>query len=137
MNGWQRLFVVFSVLCVGVVVSMVAVEAPSRGIQSVYTCGLLESDVTQARAKQYVKNGIPVDETYLSGVDPMPGHAECFADLQRVADGTMYSHRVREHWGEASELLPWLLGFLALVYAAGWALGWVWRGFFPKKLPAA
>jgi len=135
MNGWQRLYVLFAVIVLAGAFVIAWFERPSGGdVQPVYSCGLNDYLVAPERAARYLADGrVPASDTYLTTDSPNYDKKQCGADLRLVAQRAMYGHRLKAHWNGATEVVPWLLGFLGLVYAFGWAIGWVWRGFFPAR----
>ena len=134
MNGWQRLFVLFSVivyLFAGVVALLNLPTEPSDGEWGVYSCGLNEWRVDATRATFLLSS---VDN--LAKAKRHPGEkpsAECYVELEQISLGQKLNAEVSDHlvamaWGALG------IGvLLASVYAFGAALGWVWRGFFPRK----
>jgi hypothetical protein len=141
LNGWQRLFVLFlalSVLAAGAVMVSAFPDRSDTGAYTVYACDLSIDawDVTPAAAAFYLRNGtIPAAARGYAGDPPRDGSIdpECRKQLTQIAAGTRYRHLL---WGwlvTCLETVGWLAGGAYVVYLLGSVLGWVWRGFFPRK----
>ena len=124
MNGWQRLFVVLALL-VTLPAIVFGISQKPDGSFYLYSCAS-PSHVTQAKAVQALASGNYREESW--NEEP-----ECLKALQRVASGAEGEERQRQWLRDLRNGAIALTIFFALVYALGWGLGWVWRGFFPKK----
>jgi hypothetical protein len=101
------------------------------------SCLLRDYKISAEEANSFLRNGIPVESTFMDDGVPSDQIDECRKALRAIADGSLLAQMRREHWMELVEASPWVLGVLAVLYGLGWVAGWVWRGFFPKKAPAA
>lgn len=133
MNGWQRLFVVFS--CLVAVVGLLGFAAtypPERDRWYVFACDI-SSQVTREEAAQFLKEGVPRERFYSFADALETGKLPqlCVDELELVAKDGMHSRAVRAHLISAGVGAAIIGGMLLFVYALGWSLGWVWRGFFP------
>lgn len=140
MNGWQRLFVV-AVVATGLPTLAIALsDAPTRaedGGESVYGCSLNDNHVTPARAREYLKSGvIPQADTYLYDYANPLNDRDCAEAMEGVLTGALFTAR-HDAWRDGIWAgVAAFTGFWAVVYALGAALGWVWRGFFPRSTAA-
>lgn len=125
MNGWQRMFVVFSVIVIIIPAAVWIADKPD-GAQAkrwAFSCALRDQNVSPQEAK----NLLMFEHDAASGPD-------CTDSLKSIASGKAYRDDIAR-WTGSFKAGALVIGvFLAVVYALGWALGWIWRGFFPKKL---
>lgn len=136
MNGWQRLYVVLAGLCALGIGALYASSYPDTSAGSVvWACdGLVERDVTPHRAREYLRVGlVPESDRFSYPQGDLRIEGDCANELQHVANGTLLESKRAEWWGEARKGAGWFLATASIVYLMGMALGWVWRGFFPKK----
>ena len=124
MNGWQRLFVMF-VLVVAVAAFAIWVSQKPGDYRYVSDCSE-PNRVTQAEAAAAIASNNFRENPW--NVEP-----KCLRELEQVASGRE-SRKKHDVW--RSDLKGGAIAltiFFAVIYCLGWALGWVWRGFFPKK----
>lgn len=136
MTGWQRLFVVLFVIVGTLMALLFGTEYPDRTDSNfVWACdGLTQREVSSDRAKEYLRTGIiPAADTYSYPSQYQRIAGECARELQHVANGTLLSSKRAEWRGQVTEAFGWFAFAAGLVYLLGMAIGWVWRGFFPKK----
>lgn len=135
MEGWRRLFVVLCWL-VGACVGLVAFsQYPDKARDDdVWSCSLRDTSVSAERARQLLAIGhIPLAENYEFPEGNLPISGECADDLQAVANGRMRTKRIAA-WRADTFQAAWYAAIaLAIVFAVGRALGWVWRGFRPAR----
>lgn len=124
MSGWKRLFTVFAV-CVCTLSGAAWWLNKPDGLQgSRLAMGCLDafntSYFTPAEA------GI----AYLTLSDKS---TQCAKDLRKISSGDAYREDRSRWWSTLNEGARVVLAFLFIVYGLGWAIGWIWRGFFPKR----
>jgi hypothetical protein len=143
LNGWQRLFALLFALSLLALIGVMASVKPKRSDTGTYyvdACGLSVSrwDVSPAGALFYLKNGTIPAEDMGYAADGRDGSItpKCREQLAQIANGTRYRALLWNWVKVAGESFCYLLGSAWMVYLLGTAIGWVWRGFFPRK-PAA
>ncbi len=127
---------VLVVICGALMALLMGSTYPGKSAANfVWACdGLTSSDVTANRAKEYLRNGrIPTSDTYSYPEADMRIEGECAQELQHVANGTLLGKKRADWWGEFWSGAGWFALLSAVVYVIGMAIGWVWRGFSPKK----
>lgn len=124
MNGWQRIFVVLALVIALPSLGIWLLSKPSSDGNS-YAYGCYESNISYVTIKDA--------DVYLRTT---PGLAfECKKSLAEIASGEVQARNVEQWWKNFKFGVVGIGAFLAVVYALGWAMGWIWRGFFPKRTP--
>lgn len=136
LNGWERLFILLSGL--GALALLVAAftsypRASPDGSYAVYTCALTESRVSPRDARVFLADGkIPGNRLYSwASADFLAD--SCRDDLTAIRDGKKHINDVLG-WAKVCGIVA--TAYFAFLFCAGLlgrALGWVWRGFFPRK----
>ncbi|HEX4852753.1 hypothetical protein [Arenimonas sp.] len=133
----------FVVLCgivaVPALIAFIALFPREQEIWGVYGCSLQDTAMTKARAIDYQKNGIPEADFYPWALEDgsVDRFQDCTAEIRAIADGSILDKKVSQHWRDASWVGLVLAALLVTLYALGWSVGWIWRGFFPKRSGAA
>lgn len=126
LSGWNRLFLFCLLLVVVPALSVWALAWPSSSKSfSTYNCANIYS-ATQRKAADHL-----LRRDYLDRESSHLG--ECQADLDEIASGGALSverTQWRENFGIGAIAIGVLFGSL---YAIGFGLGWVWRGFRPSS----
>lgn len=124
LNGWQRLFCVFSALILSAALGIWILQRPS---ESQYALGCDHPFYVDSEEAK----GFLARLDYRERADAT--EPKCADRLKEIATGAALREE-RQKWAADFWMwTPWLVGFLAFVYALGAALGWIWRGFFPVK----
>lgn len=141
MNGWQRLFTVFAVLFVLTMSAKFYALWPKDGAEMyVFGCDgvvMLRPEAAKTylaalTTGQGLEKALPYPWTVENARQDI-GNQKCITDLRAVIDGTTLSEARKGFLQELPLGIGLVLGVLAIVYFAGWVIGWVWRGFFPKR----
>ncbi len=136
MNGWQRLFLVIVVGTCAVFAAVTVAQRPSPDDSHfIIKCRLVDSYVTPERAKKYLSEQRIPEEDFQSWAHDNTAEdwKECSTELKEVASGAEY-REAQARWKESTQwAIAGIAIFFAVLYALGAALGWVWRGFFPRK----
>ncbi len=139
MNGWRRLFSLFSGLFLLLAAILWYGTYPSQrsdGLETVYDCSLSENELSKQDAQRFLQAGrIPAAMTYNYPEHDEVVAGDCADALEAVANGTAHDLRVGAWWSQGFEGALGIAAFLVFLYALGACLGWVWRGFRPKKSP--
>lgn len=156
LNGWQRIWVVFAALGLLIVAISTGVDATSEpyfnpDVERVFRdessrCipklpegpGSIESKVKAQRDRIFAA---VVDGAFKEIDHRHPCYAlwrEWQGSFWPVLGIDEYRERVLERhreraFGTAKTGLIWWAAIMASVYALGAAIGWIWRGFFPRK----
>lgn len=133
MEGWRRAFVVLCWIAGGGVALIAWSTYPDRALDDdVWTCNLRNSSVAPERARQLLALGhIPQPDNYDYPPRDIPIDGECADDLEVVAMGTARPKRIAAWRADALEAAWYTAIVLAVIFAFGRSLGWVWRGFRP------
>lgn len=136
LNGWERLFILLSGLG-GLALLIMAVayypRVPADGAYEVYTCALTDSRITPRDARVFLAESKIPEERLYSWASPDFLTDSCRNDLAEIRDGNRHWHDFVS-WAKVSvATAAAYLAFLFCVGLLGRALGWVWRGFFPRK----
>ncbi len=146
LNGWQRLWVVASVLSLGVmVVFVVSVQGSTNRVEDPEILRQLMSDeviiaevegvgpvkfpdnLTKAEIGRYVKEGISTSPpTVAAIVDRLLKERVAKSAAEAKSQNEAVRSDNRKSW--IVGLGVWL-AFVLLLYLFGWAVGWVRRGF--------
>jgi hypothetical protein len=122
MNGWQRLFVVLTACISMAGMALWLISKPASDGRG-YAYGCYESNISYVSIKDA--------DVHLRTT---PGLAfECKKSLAEIASGKSHQKSMNSWYGDLKVGAVTVSVFLAMVYALGWAAGWIWRGFFPKK----
>lgn len=125
MNGWQRLFSVFAAL---ILLCSTALWYFAKPSDSKYLVGCdSPTYATQPEAQAALQNKAYAQTSYSS--------FNCYESLDKVASGREHREDMADWREDFENGAMGILAFLAVIYALGAALGWTWRGFFPKKRP--
>lgn len=128
LNGWQRMYVVVAML-VGIPSAAIGFYSMPNEREDFYTSCDTPSYATAEEASRLLTNGKWREWT--SSTEPT-----CMLTLQKIADGTTYRQSMkawRDGWRVG--LISFVI-FFGAIYLLGLGVGWIWRGFFPKKTPA-
>ncbi|MGN6223674.1 MAG: hypothetical protein ACTHN1_08520 [Pseudoxanthomonas sp.] len=127
LNGWQRLYVVL-LLVVGLPLGVAGFYSMPNEHEGHYTGCEKPSYADPAEAGRLLATG--EWREWPSSREPT-----CMFALREIADGTKYRQAMRS-WRDSvqSGIIAFVILFGA-IYLFGLGIGWVWRGFFPKKNP--
>lgn len=137
MNGWHRLFVVYAVVVAIILGLKFLSYRPGEyaiGKYAASACGVFRY-VSKEDAGTYLKQGF-VHNTDYPDVDENAHKLapKCRADLEEYVSGKSLQ-TARSSWiKEWPLLVGFYLAILLLTYGIGWVIGWVWRGFRPRKI---
>ena len=125
MNGWQRLFVLL-LLVVSLPLGVGWLFSKPEQDDSHYVVGCVDTMyVTPAEATRLLATG-DYEQHPISSYN-------CKSELQEIATGVEYRERVSEWRSNFKIGLISIVIAFAAIYAIGFGIAWVWRGFFPKK----
>lgn len=136
MNGWQRLWILVTLLLGVYLVGVFIYKYPSTvSIEASYTkaiSAIAESERTWSEFKDATPPVLIKGKLNFDDVPLEKGY-----DQQRQEAREKYNSKLTElsskRWVMASEMLVfWLLASLSL-YGLGWMIVWVYQGFRPKK----
>lgn len=135
MSGWQRLFVLLVLVCgVPLLGIWTVIYSDIDDTHYAYYCDLENDYLTADRARRYVRDReIPASDlgAYRS-TDPKRIQ-NCWGQIEAVASGDATKKEEAEARKDLYVGTGAFAVFFGLVYALGAGLGWVWRGFFPRK----
>lgn len=136
MNGWHRLFVL-AVVTTGL--GFGALHLVDRPNAEAYAagCNLISWRIAPERAKEWLRAGaIPVSErrSYQTS-DPLEDSV-CRSEIEAIASGERYRQDSDRWLNYLRFKVIAFAVFWTIVYVVGRSLGWVWRGFFPKRQSA-
>lgn len=132
MNGWQRLFIF---ICGLVLVPVLVVSFYSKPKQPFssweikYSCDSTEfSDITYGNVDYFLAKALEIhnENSYWN-------LQKCLTELHAFKDGVKEKEAWARWWSDSYDSIFYSLVFLFIVYAIGRSIGWVWRGFRPKK----
>ena len=146
LNGWERLLVVFSAPVVLGWISFAAFTYPAKDepqySSACWDSGIKELRITPQQASSLLSSKKEVPKP--SGDGPRSTYRDKVADAGLIWDDCAQSLKLIAS-GEAREKqrIQWWEGFkisglviagsIACLYAFGFGVGWVWRGFKPTK----
>lgn len=125
MNGWQRLFALLAVIIILPAIALAAVGFPRANTRS-FADGCAEyQSYTIQQAQAVLATKSYAQSEYSS--------TRCEDSLAKIASGNALSEERGRWWDTVQTGAFSIAAFLGVIYALGLAIGWVWRGFFPKK----
>lgn len=141
LNGWQRLFCVCSVILILPGIATWVMVKPSKdAYQFAIECGDLNRgyDFSPATAASALAEhptavsdslrGAKAIQTYAADGRPVMW-SDCAAKLGTIASGEVAKQKRAEWIGLLGYGALFYAALLGSMYAAGWSLGWVLRGF--------
>ena len=128
MNGWQRLFVLISAIVIGLPAAIWVGNTPETN-GSYYIAGCRDSGPYTADDAKNTLGRTQYEQAEYSIYN-------CQDELTKIATGAKEAERWNDWRKDFRNGAIGIACFLSALYALGWALGWVWRGFFPKKSSA-
>lgn len=140
MNGWRRLFVVVALIVSVPAAALWWINKPLEKdeLRNLYACefaaapeSMEQLRQTDLRYKELLASGKPADRLvakYMPQAD-----ADCAERMSKILDGRAFAESSANWWQDFRNGLLALSVFLGSIYAIGFGLGWVWRGFRPKK----
>ncbi|WP_457097887.1 hypothetical protein [Lysobacter sp. P5_B9] len=128
MNGWQRLYVFALILISSATFGIWRFQKPS---DSFYAVGCdYPMYATEGDAKNHLGRHDYREHDFAQ-------EPRCYESLREIAIGEAAA-AAEQRWREAFRIGALTLAILfAFIYAIGFGIGWVWRGFFPKKSAAS
>lgn len=124
LNGWQRLFVLLVAVTAIPALTIWLFSRPSLE-DSWFAAGCEQSLYTSAEALSAVNSQSYRQATY--------SDSHCGVSLSAIAQGIPYRQSMTAWIEDLKVGLLSLSVFLAAIYALGYGIGWVWRGFRPQK----
>lgn len=132
MNGWQRLYVVAMVpLALLLLVGAVLNFPYESKVHYAFECPFEDYSFTQAQAVEIVATDGKNEP--LASYRRGKSWPECMKRMKEISSGRALANDRERFWSDVFVGSAAFAVFAALVYSAGWAVGWVWRGFFPRK----
>jgi hypothetical protein len=147
MNGWQRLFTLLAALTVVPTAAVLYADRPDSS--ETFWAGecagskyysQADANVALAKMEVFAKDApwkrdahLPQTATDEELAEIIRAVEACKSDLESIASGQELTRSVARWNTRAKAAAVFVSALLLGLYAVGWGLGWVWRGFFPKK----
>jgi len=125
MNGWARLYIVIAAATIGLSTAYVfGTEPDPEAAVYVPGCdGFTYYTPSQARA------ALKLADWKQDGYQT----ASCKESLESIGNGAAYQAEFSRWRDTSRQVVIGSTVFLLSLFAVGAAIGWVWRGFFPRK----
>lgn len=148
LNGWQRLYCVLAVIVVLPALGVWGISKPKwDGAYPAWNCYDLRphASFTAPEAKaildsykgQVLSDGLKLrPETWPQRSDDKPHlFSDCAQELTNIASGLAARESHAKWWNNFLIGALFYLVAFGVLYAFGWSVGWIWRGFFPRRTP--
>lgn len=129
LNGWQRIWVVVSVILLVSTLFVVGVLWPAREVSVLENLNSPKCQVWRELPEGFFPEKLPdwKDECY---------SLQSFLYYQRVNPKSIADYDKYLVWARAKTVTVGLgawIGLIVVIYLFGWSIGWIIKGFFKKQ----